>query len=298
MLLSFNLMYNPLKDILLCFSADERLEEHRDALCQIENTGLVIWLPQAVYKSSCEIDVSAFPFDIQNCHLKFGSWTYDQSKVDLELLGNTEEIDRSEYMVSNAWHILSAPAKRNEVSYSCCPEQYVDLTFRLIFQRRSVLYNYILILPCILLTSLTLVLFWIPPESPAKLMLGRYHHIVRRGVYICHAGWVLESSVYLVCLETCQHCISNVQLMIWCSACWVVLVHSVLLCYFGTVYCKARWVHLSSEDLKYWFLITIRISCRIGSMCVQGASHDARVYVYMVHLLMVEFIYTGRISRW
>ncbi|XP_067672594.1 neuronal acetylcholine receptor subunit alpha-2-like [Haliotis asinina] len=159
-------------DIRLYNYADERLEEHRDALCQIENTGLVIWLPQAVYKSSCEIDVSAFPFDIQNCHLKFGSWTYDQSKVDLELLGKKKEIDLSEYVVSNAWNILSAPAKRNEVSYSCCPEQYVDLTFRLIFQRRSVLYNYILILPCILLTSLTLVLFWIPPESPAKLMLG------------------------------------------------------------------------------------------------------------------------------
>ena len=31
---------------------------------------------------------------------------------------------------------------------------------------------YILILPCILLTSLNLVLFWIPPETNAKLILG------------------------------------------------------------------------------------------------------------------------------
>ena len=33
-------------------------------------------------------------------------------------------------------------------------------------------YNYILILPCVLLSSLTLVLFWLPPESPAKMVLG------------------------------------------------------------------------------------------------------------------------------
>ncbi|GFR66929.1 neuronal acetylcholine receptor subunit alpha-7, partial [Elysia marginata] len=67
---------------------------------------------------------------------------------------------------------VQVPAVRNCQFYTCCPdEQFIDLTFTIVFQRRSAFYNYILILPCILLTSLTLVLFWIPPESPAKLML-------------------------------------------------------------------------------------------------------------------------------
>ena len=130
-------------------------------------------MPQAVYRSSCEIDVSSFPFDVQECKLKFGSWTYDGSKVDLEVYGQGKQIDLTEYVPSNAWQILQAPAKKNVVTYTCCPEPYVDLTFTLVFQRVSTFYNYILILPCILLTSLTLVLFWIPPESPAKLMLGK-----------------------------------------------------------------------------------------------------------------------------
>lgn len=44
-------------------------------------TGLVVWQPPAVYKSSCAIDVEFFPYDVQTCVLKLGSWTYDGFKV-------------------------------------------------------------------------------------------------------------------------------------------------------------------------------------------------------------------------
>ena len=39
-------------------------------------------------------------------------------------------------------------------------------------KRRGGFYNYILVLPCVLLSCLTTVLFWLPPESPAKMVLG------------------------------------------------------------------------------------------------------------------------------
>ncbi|XP_005094728.1 neuronal acetylcholine receptor subunit alpha-10 [Aplysia californica] len=165
-------------DIKLYNYADTRLAEKRDALCVISHTGQVLWMPQAIYKSSCVIDVVTFPFDVQECKLKFGSWTYDGNLVDLKILindtGHDEgEIDIGEYVKSNSWEILGHPAKRNVELYTCCPNQpFIDLSFTIIFQRRATFYNYILILPCVLLTSLTLVLFWIPPESPAKLMLG------------------------------------------------------------------------------------------------------------------------------
>jgi len=43
--------------------------------------GAVIWQPPAIYKSSCAIDVEYFPYDIQTCMLKVGSWTYDGFQV-------------------------------------------------------------------------------------------------------------------------------------------------------------------------------------------------------------------------
>ncbi|PSN40225.1 Acetylcholine receptor subunit alpha-like protein, partial [Blattella germanica] len=48
-------------------------------------TGLVVWQPPAVYKSSCAIDVEFFPYDVQTCVLKLGSWTYDGFKVTIKI---------------------------------------------------------------------------------------------------------------------------------------------------------------------------------------------------------------------
>ena len=51
----------------------------------IEFTGLVIWEPPAIYKSSYILNVEFYPFDQQECGMKFGSWTFDASQVILFL---------------------------------------------------------------------------------------------------------------------------------------------------------------------------------------------------------------------
>ncbi|VEL38799.1 unnamed protein product [Protopolystoma xenopodis] len=43
----------------------------------VYHNGTVRWVPPAIYKSSCQIDVEFFPFDIQACSMKFGSWSYN-----------------------------------------------------------------------------------------------------------------------------------------------------------------------------------------------------------------------------
>lgn len=49
----------------------------------VKYDGNVIWLPTAIFKSTCSIDINYFPFDIQTCKLKFGSWTYNGYKLDI-----------------------------------------------------------------------------------------------------------------------------------------------------------------------------------------------------------------------
>ncbi len=47
----------------------------------VNYTGEVSWLSHGIFKSSCKISVEYFPFDVQNCDLKWASWTYDGLSV-------------------------------------------------------------------------------------------------------------------------------------------------------------------------------------------------------------------------
>lgn len=66
------------------FSADGSYEVTIQTKAKVYYTGQVLWEPPAVYKSSCAIDVEYFPYDIQTCVLKLGSWTYDGFKVNVD----------------------------------------------------------------------------------------------------------------------------------------------------------------------------------------------------------------------
>ena len=65
----------------MSFSADGKYEVTLMTKATLKHTGEVYWKPPAIYKSSCKINVEWFPFDEQNCDMKFGSWTYDGYQV-------------------------------------------------------------------------------------------------------------------------------------------------------------------------------------------------------------------------
>jgi len=73
---------------------------------------------------------------------------------------------------------LGHPAVKHEVIYPCCVEPYPDLTFTIVVKRIPIFYMIILIIPCILLSLLTLVSFWLPPETPAKILLGPLLYLI------------------------------------------------------------------------------------------------------------------------
>ncbi|CAD1472184.1 unnamed protein product [Heterotrigona itama] len=65
------------------------------------------------------------------------------------------------------------PGKRNEIYYNCCPEPYIDITFVVIIRRRTLYYFFNLIVPCVLIASMAVLGFTLPPDSGEKLSLGK-----------------------------------------------------------------------------------------------------------------------------
>ncbi|KAJ1363489.1 Acetylcholine receptor subunit beta-type unc-29 [Parelaphostrongylus tenuis] len=89
-----------LPDIVLFNNADGNYEVSFMCNVVINYHGDMLWVPPALYKSSCIIDVEFFPFDEQVCTLMFGSWTYNENEIKLEF-EQAEWVDLSEYAPSS-----------------------------------------------------------------------------------------------------------------------------------------------------------------------------------------------------
>ncbi|XP_046682446.1 acetylcholine receptor subunit alpha-like [Homalodisca vitripennis] len=166
-------------DIVLYNNADGNFEVTLATKATIYHQGLVEWKPPAIYKSSCEIDVEYFPFDEQTCVLKFGSWTYDGFKVDLRHMDEKQGsnivevgVDLSEFYMSVEWDILEVPAVRNERFYTCCDEPYLDITFNITMRRKTLFYTVNIIIPCMGISFLTVLTFYLPSDSGEKVTLS------------------------------------------------------------------------------------------------------------------------------
>ncbi|XP_024876052.1 acetylcholine receptor subunit alpha-like isoform X2 [Temnothorax curvispinosus] len=166
-------------DIVLYNNADGNYEVTLMTKATVYYSGLVVWQPPAVYKSSCSIDVEFFPYDVQTCVLKLGSWTYDGFKVDLrhmdEKLGSNVVdvgVDLSEFYMSVEWDILEVPAVRNEKFYTCCDEPYLDITFNITMRRKTLFYTVNIIIPCMGISFLTVLTFYLPSDSGEKVTLS------------------------------------------------------------------------------------------------------------------------------
>lgn len=168
-----------LPDIVLFNNADGNYEVIMMTKAVLHYDGKVTWKPPAMYRSTCEIDVEWFPFDLQSCLMKFGSWTYDGHEVDLRHVLQTEGsvqvpvgIDMSEFYKSVEWDILLVPVNYNEEYYDCCPEPYPDLTFNITVRRKTLFYTVNLIIPCVGISFLTVLVFYLPSDCGEKVTLS------------------------------------------------------------------------------------------------------------------------------
>ncbi|XP_010296154.2 neuronal acetylcholine receptor subunit alpha-9 [Balearica regulorum gibbericeps] len=162
-----NLVWRP--DIVLYNKADDDFSEPVNTNVVLRYDGKITWDAPAITKSSCVVDVSYFPFDSQQCNLTFGSWTYNGNQVDINSLDSG---DLSDFVEDVEWEIHGMPAVKNVITYGCCSEPYPDVTFTLILKRKSSFYIFNLLLPCILISFLAPLGFYLPADSGEKVSLG------------------------------------------------------------------------------------------------------------------------------
>ncbi|XP_059080784.1 neuronal acetylcholine receptor subunit alpha-7-like isoform X11 [Tigriopus californicus] len=165
-------------DVLMYNSADEAFDGTYQTNVVVNSNGSCTYIPPGIFKSTCKIDITWFPFDDQDCEMKFGSWTYNGFKLELVMNNDEGQGDVSTYVENGEWHLLGVPGQRNEVFYDCCPEPYLDVTFTIKIRRRTLYYFFNLIVPCVLIASMAVLGFTLPPDSGEKLSLGTYFNCI------------------------------------------------------------------------------------------------------------------------
>ncbi|CAL4073180.1 unnamed protein product, partial [Meganyctiphanes norvegica] len=159
-----------LPDVVLYNNADDYTRGYMRSKAMVSYQGKVFWPPPTKFRSTCPVDVTYFPFDDQTCTMKLGSWAYDGFQVDVT--NRTADVDLTNYIPNGEWELLNAQIVRNVIYYSCCPEPFPDVTITITIRRKTLYYMYNVVLPCMMMSVLTLLVFCLPPDSGEKIALG------------------------------------------------------------------------------------------------------------------------------
>ncbi|XP_003791329.1 acetylcholine receptor subunit epsilon [Otolemur garnettii] len=135
--------------------------------------GLVYWLPPAIYRSTCTVEVTYFPFDWQNCSLIFRSQTYNAQEVEFTFavdknneIINKLEIDTKAFTENGEWAIDFCPGViRHYKGISADSPGETDVIYTLIIRRKPLFYIINIIVPCVLISGLVLLAYFLPAQA-------------------------------------------------------------------------------------------------------------------------------------
>uniref|UniRef100_A0A8C0VUS5 E2 ubiquitin-conjugating enzyme n=3 Tax=Neoaves TaxID=3078114 RepID=A0A8C0VUS5_CYACU len=99
--------------------------------------------------------------------MKFGSWTYDGSQVDLII--EDYDVDKRDFFDNGEWEIVTATGSKGNRTDGCC--WYPFVTYSFIIRRLPLFYTLFLIIPCIGLSFLTVLVFYLPSNEGEKISL-------------------------------------------------------------------------------------------------------------------------------
>ncbi|XP_076792550.1 acetylcholine receptor subunit epsilon isoform X2 [Arvicanthis niloticus] len=162
-----------LPEIVLENNIDGQFGVAYDSNVLIYEGGCVSWLPPAIYRSTCAVEVTYFPFDWQNCSLIFRSQTYNAEEVNfifaLDDNNNTIDkidIDTAAFTENGEWAIDYCPGViRHYEGGSTEGPGETDVIYTLIIRRKPLFYVINIIVPCVLISGLVLLAYFLPAQA-------------------------------------------------------------------------------------------------------------------------------------
>ena len=155
------------------FSAESIYDDHADKKFRagIDFDGEVQWVPGGKFVTSCQLDITFYPFDDQTCEMDFVDWTYDGRFVNL--INATATVGTDVYKRNGEWEIIGTLATKMDQFFASDPGvPFPTVKMVLHLRRKPRFYVINVIAPCVLMSTLALLVFYLPPDSGEKVSLG------------------------------------------------------------------------------------------------------------------------------
>ncbi|KAH3887775.1 neuronal acetylcholine receptor subunit alpha-9-like [Dreissena polymorpha] len=126
-----------------------------NVLLRVSYIGMVLWEPYQILEATCEVDITYFPFDTQECPLKFSAWSYNNEEV--EIIEGLKGIYLDEFEENSRWSMVDT------TSDSETNDGFV--IFKMKMKRKSTFYVFYILIPIVLLSFLNVITFALPLSS-------------------------------------------------------------------------------------------------------------------------------------
>ena len=159
--------------ILFSSVDEEKIKELEETRVVIHSDGLIVWSRPIRIHFACRMSLTSFPFDRQNCTLRYGSWSYDGTRIDLNIppIGHAKAFDvTTEFHKNGEWRLLSTDIILKIAKYGTVP--WPELYFSFQIERKATFYVATLLVPYYVISGLSCVVFFIQPEAGEKVNLA------------------------------------------------------------------------------------------------------------------------------
>ncbi|CAF1098706.1 unnamed protein product [Adineta steineri] len=129
----------------------------------VSHNGTIFWpLPLAQLRTRCRMTIKHFPFDEQSCDMIFGSWSHTSSLIHYRFWEKVPELPQ--YTPNNEWKLLAVAQSIKTIDYPNWvePDTFFEINFTILIVRKPLQAIYNTVVPALMLTTLTLVSFFIP----------------------------------------------------------------------------------------------------------------------------------------
>ncbi|CAD1472741.1 unnamed protein product, partial [Heterotrigona itama] len=149
--------------------------------CVVNYKGTVLCVPTTTYTTFCESDHTWWPYDVMNCTIHVGSWSYASDEINLRpSFTDVSDVFAENSMEKNlGWEVANISESERVIKSKFGLEFTTDyLSYNILLKRHASIYATTYVTLAIVLMTMTLMTLWLEPKSTERMVIANMNFIL------------------------------------------------------------------------------------------------------------------------